>query len=275
MLRSLLSTIGYRSHQLARSPHPRVDTSTETTGWDISGWDPALAEDQEEKEEAQRRREKAWESYMRMAGQTPILSDESTVEEVVLAAGALREAMTATLDGHARRKRWCTRSKPWWNEDLKDLRKELGRARRKWRVAGISRVKTARRELWRAIRKAKRDCWNKFLQEADGNKIWTAARYISPRIDKAGQMLVGEDGTIADGRREREQVILQAHFPKAPEGVYRPAEGGRAFEKVDAQLVGSLLQAASNSSAPGDDRISAGIVKVFWQWDERRITQLV
>jgi hypothetical protein len=51
------------------------------------------------------------------------------------------------------------------------LRKDLGRARRKWRVAGISRVKGARRELRQAIRKVKRDCWNKFLQEADGKKV--------------------------------------------------------------------------------------------------------
>jgi hypothetical protein len=51
--------------------------------------------------------------------------------------------------------------------------------------------------------------------------------------------------------------------------------GGRAFERVNTQLVRSLLKVAANTSAPGDDRISAGIVKVFWQWDEARITQLV
>jgi len=88
-----------------------------------------------------------------------------------VAAGPLREAMAVTLDAHARKKRWCSRSKPWWCEDLRELRKELGRARWKWRVAGISRVKAARREFWRAIRRAKRDCWNQFLQEADGNKV--------------------------------------------------------------------------------------------------------
>jgi len=44
---------------------------------------------------------------------------------------------------------------------------------------------------------------------------------------------------------------------------------------VNASLVGSLLKVAANTSAPGDDQISAGIVKVFWQWDEQRITQLV
>ena len=44
---------------------------------------------------------------------------------------------------------------------------------------------------------------------------------------------------------------------------------------MDTQLVGSLLGKASNTAAPGDDRISAGILKVFWQWDEHRFTQLV
>ena len=44
---------------------------------------------------------------------------------------------------------------------------------------------------------------------------------------------------------------------------------------MDPQLVGTLLGKASNSSTPGDDRISADIVKVFWQWDRQHFTQLV
>jgi len=142
-------------------------------------------------------------------------------------------------------------------------------------VAGISRVKAARREFRRAIRKAKRDCWNRFLQEADGKKVWTAAAYTTPRIDKTGQVVVREDGTVAEGHREREQAVLQAHFPQGPPGSFESAAGGQAFERVDTELVGSLLKAAANTSAPGDDRISAGIVKVFWQWDQQRVTQLV
>jgi len=255
--------------------HPTAIMSTETTGWDISGWDPAKESEEEEKKKAEERQRKARECYLAGAGRTPILSDDSTKEEVREAAGSLREAMTVTLDEHVRKKRWCSRSKPWWCEDLKELRKDLGRARRKWRVAGILRVKAARREFRRAIRKAKRDCWNRFQQEADGNKVWTAAAYTTPQIDKTGQALVREDGSIAEGHHEREQAILQSHFLPGPPGVFEPAQGGKAFERVDAQLVGSLLGVAANTSAPGDDWISAGIVKVFWQWDKQRITQLV
>jgi len=258
------------------TPGQGVDTSTEVMGWDISGWDPAKESEEEDKKKARERRERARRCYLAGVGRTPILTDDSTKEEVTEAAGSLREAMTVTLDEHARKKRWCPRSKPWWCEELKDLRKELGRARRKWRVVGMSQVKVARREFQRAIRKAKRDCWNRFLQEADGNKVWTAAAYATPRIDKTGQVLVREDSTtVAEGHWEREQAILQAHFPQGPPGSFDPAAGGQAFERVDSQLVGSLLKAAANTSVPGDDQISAEIMKVFWQWDQQRVTQLV
>ena len=184
------------------NPDPRADTNAETTGWDISGWHPSTENEEEEKKKIEERRARARECYLAGVGRSPTLTDDSTREEVTEAAGSLREAMTVTLDEHARKKRWCSRSKPGWCEELKDLRKELGRARRKWRVAGISRVKAARREFRRAIMKAKRDCWNRSLQEADGNKVWTVAAYTTPRIDKTGQSLVREDGTVVEGRHD-------------------------------------------------------------------------
>ena len=98
---------------------------------------------------------------------------------------------------------------------------------------------------------------------------------MTPRIDKAGQALVDQNGNLAEGLYEREQALLAAHLPKAPLSNYTPKEGGRAFERVNKEVVGELLGKAANSSAPGDDHISAGILKVFWEWDRQRIVQLV
>jgi len=50
---------------------------------------------------------------------------------------------------------------------------------------------------------------------------------------------------------------------------------GTSFERVDMQLVGALLGKAANESAPEDDQISAGIIKVFWQRAQQRIAQIV
>jgi len=88
---------------------------------------------------------------------------------------------------------------------------------------------------------------------------------MPPRIDKAGQALVDEDGNIAEGRYEREKALLAAYFPKAPLSNYMPKEGGRAFERANEEVVGELLGKAANSSALGDDHISAGILKGFWE----------
>lgn len=113
----------------------------------------------------------------------------------------------------------------------------------------------------------KRDCWNQFLQEVKENNIWTATGYTLPRIDKTGQILVSEDRTVVESHYDREQAILHVHFPKAPPGSYEPQEGGLAFQQVNIQLIGALLGKAANTSAPGDGRISADIIKIFWQWD--------
>jgi len=248
------------------------DSSKEVTGWDIRGWSGAGKSEKEQKA-AREKEAAAQQCYLRSGKKTAALDDTSSAEQVEEAAVALREAMVGTLNNHARAKRWCSRSKPWWTEELAELRKQLGRARQ--RPAGIGRTRDAQRNLRRAIRKAKKECWNKFLQEAKEREVWTAANYTALRLDRIGQALVDGEGNIAESQEEREAAILKGHFPKGPPGTYEPSAGGRVFERVDVHLVGYLLAKAANTAAPGDDRISADILKVFWQWDRQRITQLV
>jgi hypothetical protein len=40
-------------------------------------------------------------------------------------------------------------------------------------------------------------------------------------------------------------------------------------------LVGGLLGKTASGSAPGEDRISAGILKVFWEWGQSHVVGLV
>jgi len=56
--------------------------------------------------------------------------------------------------------------------------------------------------------------------------VWVAASYTAPRLDQTGQVLVDEDGNIAECQDERETAILKAHFPKGPPDTYEPAAGG-------------------------------------------------
>lgn len=61
--------------------------------------------------------------------------------------------------------------------------------------------------------KGEAGCWNKFLGGAEGRDVWTATGYTQPRIDKAEQVLVCEDRTVAEGDSDREQAILVVHIP--------------------------------------------------------------
>jgi len=94
------------------------------------------------------------------------------------------------------------------------------------RPAGIGRLRGARRNLRRAIRNAKKECWNKFLQEAKGGEVRMVAIYTAPKLNRTGHALVDEEGNISESQDEREAVILRAHFPKGPPGTYEPSAGG-------------------------------------------------
>jgi hypothetical protein len=92
--------------------------SKDTTGWDIGGWLTA-EKSGEVREVAERKRAEAKDVYLRTANWMPLLNDGSTVDEVDIAASGRKEAMTGTLDELEKKKRWCSRSKRWWSEDLK------------------------------------------------------------------------------------------------------------------------------------------------------------
>jgi len=87
-----------------------------------------MGKEKEEANAAEAKWAQAQECYRRGIWRSLILTDASTVEEVDGAALALREAMVGNLDQHARKKRWCSRSKMWWNLELRDLRKQLGKS---------------------------------------------------------------------------------------------------------------------------------------------------
>jgi len=116
------------------------------------------------------------------------------------------------------------RSKRWWNDEIAELRKELGKARRADRY---QRTGAARRDLRRAIRTAKKAFWNNFLENASSEDAWTAARYTNPRPDDSARPLISGE-RIAVTHEEKEQLILEAAFPEP-----RPDNGVSAPPRRD------------------------------------------
>ena len=65
----------------------------------------------------------------------------------------------------------CERSKPWWNSKLYTLRKRLAQRKRQFKTQPLSKTveksyTIARNTYFQAIRSAKTNCWNNFLENA-------------------------------------------------------------------------------------------------------------
>lgn len=75
-----------------------------------------------------------------------------------------------------------TRAKPWWNTELKEMRKLMVRAQKQMKSnPGIATAKEAyiknRNSYFSAIKKAKHDHWNRFLAKEDAKSIFKAMSY--------------------------------------------------------------------------------------------------
>ena len=126
---------------------------------------------------------------------------------------------------------------------ISELRKELGKARRADRSNRTKLTKAARRDLRRAIRRAKKACWNIFLESANREDVWTAVRCINPRPDDSARPFINGD-TTAITRREKEMMLIEAAFPEPP------ADNGSPYRQTAPHTTQSI-QRSSVASSPG------------------------
>ena len=112
----------------------------------------------------------------------PTLDDNSTAEELKDEIDWIQSTLIDILNDHCKVVSICARSKRWWNDDIREKRKSLGKAVRRWKRegGGYAEVKEAKKTLKRAIKKARRECWEDFLNRVEGEDIWAVTRYTNP-----------------------------------------------------------------------------------------------
>ena len=126
----------------------------EITGWNIN----MLKQDPEALE-------KAKEEYLSRAIYRPLINHNNRQEDLENEAAWLEEILTKTLDKHAKPIRITAHSKRWWNPEVKEARFHYAKARRVYKLNGNKEeVKQARNSFYKILRKAKRICWQNFLQ---------------------------------------------------------------------------------------------------------------
>jgi ribonuclease HI len=253
----------------------------QVTGWDIQ----SLSADCKKLKEA----ETYWQEQSARRGQLP---EKCTVMELEQEVEWIETALTMTLNKFARTIRVTPYSKRWWNEEVKETRKEYSRAKREW---GGNRVydeelRETRNRYYRTIRKAKRECWQKFLQgetdlasreyvsNEETKRCWTALKYTNPRPQSVTPALKRHDGTEAVTMTEKEVLITETLFPEPPGSRNirpRSLTPGNAHIKIQDISIKQALFSQAITKVPGPDQLTFRTLRLLWNWEARRIEQLV
>jgi len=122
-----------------------------------------------------------------------------------------QEAMSSVLDATANKIRICARSKRWWNADIKERRRTVGRERRRRRHS--EEAARAKAELQKLIRHSKSRMWGEYLQNLRGAEVWRVARYPNPRAGTTVEALTDRDGKQANTSLEKEEMLRHESFP--------------------------------------------------------------
>lgn len=117
----------------------------------------------------------------------PYLSIESSMQDLDDEVEWFEAKLSQLLDRHAKITRVGAYSKRWWNKEVAEARKVWAQDKKKYgrNISFKEELRQARNAYYHTIRKAKRECWQNFLQGADDdsqpkaqsmdkNHCWTA-----------------------------------------------------------------------------------------------------
>jgi hypothetical protein len=118
-------------------------------------------------------------------------------------------------------------------------------------------ARRARNHYTHAISKAKRNCWDSFLENAKVQDIWRAKSYVMgrepPRIPSFPHAPTPTD--VRD-------AMMEGFFPlPEPPPARRPILPDPEYKHINLEEVDLALRKSSNKSAPGHDQIPYGVWK--------------
>lgn len=141
----------------------------------------------------------------------------------------IEKNLAEVLDTYAKILKVASFSKRWCNKEVAEARRTWAREKRKWGTVTPDTVtlKQTRNLFYRVVRKAKRQCWQSFLQgeheddninkqESTQDRCWTALRYTQPRQHQTTPSLKGPNSEIATTMQSKEALVRAHAFPKPP-----------------------------------------------------------
>ncbi|QRV94576.1 Reverse transcriptase from transposon X-element protein [Ceratobasidium sp. AG-Ba] len=201
--------------------------------------------------------------------QTPI----SDVAEFDARLDQVMAAMNSVIKTHVPLIRESPYAKRWWTPRLKELhtvKSDLHIAARRHKATPShplhSLYARADKEFREAMRNAKRDCWRTFIDEADGDDIWTAHKYLTSAPTDGGAARIptlktkGPAGERIDhtSNEQKSAALHESFFPTAQNPYIEPAEYPEAvepFQNITKEQLNRVITNLKPHKTPGPDAI--------------------
>jgi hypothetical protein len=188
------------------------------------------------------------------------------------AALELTEAITSAAKASIPVSKPGARPKPWWLLDLKDIRQDM---LRKQRLVDLSDPESTQRYLqarniyFQAIKQAKRDHWNAFLEKEDPKSIFKAMLYTKNKRIEPITPIQSTDGEYIDDFQGKAITFRNTLFPTPPSieppdwDNYEPGEWTWPyFSEIE---LSKTYSAKIKGTTPGSDYITQIIITKAYQ----------
>jgi hypothetical protein len=183
------------------------------------------------------------------------------------AAIDLTEAITSAAKASIPLNRPGAKPKPWWTEELKELRQTMIRNQRHaiaQEPDSIQPYLKARNNYFLAIKNAKRDHWNQFLERENTESIFKALAYTKDKRVERLPPIRGLDNQLKEPFQERCKAFRDTLFPTPPNSQPPRWEGYKAYgwdwptlSKIE---LTNACSAKIKGKTPGPDSITQELI---------------
>jgi hypothetical protein len=201
------------------------------------------------------------------------LGKECKGDNVEGEAELCQETLSRVQHAKAKKIEICAGSKRWWNCEIKERRRELGRKKGSGRRSEAAA--RAQAELQMSIRQSKSRMWNDALQNLKGGEVCRAAKFTNRRAGATVEVLTDREGKQAITIAEKEEMFRGESFPlNDGDQYYKLPPASQAHEPITEQSVERALLSQFVKKAQGPDKLSFGAIWLLWKWDKTRIVRL-
>ena len=158
-----------------------------------------------------------------------------------------------------------SKAKPWWSTELTTLRKELARIQRRHNSHEVYQEK--RNSYFAAIKKAKRDHWNAFLENESPSSIYKALRYTKKFASRQLPHIEGHSSFT-----DKATCLRQSLFPNPPSTDSPNWEGYECLSNkwkwsrlTDEELAAACSNIAVKGKTPGADKVTQELISYAYK----------